>query len=93
MEGPLGLHRRRIGGYHGVGGGSAEFLRADSNRDVRVVDTAVSPARTSRLPVERLRARLRPVREQWTATGQLYVQDGDKLYIRGDTARTTGATR
>jgi hypothetical protein len=73
----------RLGGYHAVGGGSAEFLRADSNRDVWVVDTTVQPARTYHLPVARLPVSLRSVKEQWTATGQLYFQDGDKLYICG----------
>jgi hypothetical protein len=73
----------RLGGYHAVGGGAAEFLRADSNRDVWVVDTTVSPARTYHLPVARLPGRLAPVKEQWTATGQLYFQDGDTLYIGG----------
>jgi hypothetical protein len=73
----------RIGGYHAGGGGSAEFLRADANRDVWVVDTTVKPARTYHVPVAQLPASLAPVKAQWTATGQLYFQDNDKLYICG----------
>jgi hypothetical protein len=66
-----------------VGGASADFLRADSNRDVWVVDTTIRPARTYHLPVARLPGRLAAVREQWTAAGHLYFQDGDTLYICG----------
>ncbi len=41
----------RISGYHAVGGGSAEFLKADANRDVWVIDTTVKPAKTYHVPV------------------------------------------
>jgi hypothetical protein len=73
----------RIAGYHSVGGGPAEFLRTDANRDVWVVDTTVKPARTYHVPVAALPERLGPVKDQWTSTGQLYFQDGPKLYICG----------
>ena len=73
----------RIAGYHSVGGGPAEFLRSDANRDVWVVDTTVKPARTYRVPVAALPESLTPVKDQWTSTGQLYFQDGPKLYICG----------
>jgi hypothetical protein len=72
----------RISGYHAVGGGSAEFLRADANRDVWVIDTTVRPARTYHVPVL-LPQRLAAVQAQWTSTGQLYFQDGEALYICG----------
>src|SRR5262245_50764224 len=61
----------RVSGYHTVGGGSAEFLRADANREVWVVDTTVKPARTYHAPVT-LPSRLAAVQAQWTSTGQLY---------------------
>jgi hypothetical protein len=73
----------RIGGYHAVGGGSAEFLPADANRDVWVVDTNVQPARTYHANVAQMPESLAPVRAQWTATGHLFFQDNDKLYISG----------
>src|SRR5437879_12846318 len=41
----------RISGYHAVGGGSAEFLPADGNRDVWIIDTTVKPSRTYHAPV------------------------------------------
>src|SRR5271169_4435623 len=44
----------RSAGYHNTGGGPAEFLRRDANRDIWVVDTTVKPARTYRLPVMEL---------------------------------------
>src|SRR5882724_11091262 len=40
----------RISGYHAVGGGSAEFLQADANREVWVIDTTLKPARTYHVP-------------------------------------------
>jgi hypothetical protein len=73
----------RISGYHSMGGGSAEFLKADSNRDVWVIDTTVKPAKTYHAPVTQLPARLALVGAQWASTGQLYFQDGDQLYICG----------
>jgi hypothetical protein len=72
----------RISGYHAGGGGSAEFLRADANRDVWVIDTTVKPAKTYHVPVA-LPMRLAAVQAQWASTGQLYFQDGDTLYIAG----------
>ena len=73
----------RIAGYHSVGGGSADFLRADANRDVWVVDTTVHPARTYHVPLSALPASHAPVKDQWAATAQLYYQDGHTLYIAG----------
>src|SRR6476646_10119469 len=73
----------RISGYHAVGGGSADFLRADANRDDWVIDTTVKPAQTYHAAVAQIPVRLAPVRAQWMATGQLYFQDGDQLYIGG----------
>jgi hypothetical protein len=73
----------RIGGYHAVGGGSAEFLQSDSNRDVWVVDTTVKPARTYHVSLTQLPASLAGVGAQWGSTGQLYFQDNDQLYICG----------
>jgi hypothetical protein len=73
----------RIGGYHAVGGGSAEFLQADSSRDVWVVDTTAKPAQTYHVSLTQLPARLAVVGAQWGSTGQLYFQDADQLYICG----------
>ena len=73
----------RSAGYHNAGGGPAEFLRSDANRDIWVVDTTVHPAKTYHVPVEQLSASLGPVKDQWTSTGQCYYQDGPKLYICG----------
>jgi hypothetical protein len=73
----------RSAGYHNAGGGPAEFLRKDANRDIWVVDTTVKPARTYHVPVMQLPETLAPVKDQWTSTGQLYYQDGPKLYICG----------
>jgi Protein of unknown function (DUF4019) len=73
----------RISGYHAVGGGSAEFLQADANRNVWVIDTTVKPAKTYHVPVAQLPTRLAMVGAQWASTGQLYFQDGEQLYICG----------
>jgi hypothetical protein len=73
----------RTSGYHAVGGGSADFLRADANRDVWVIDTRVKPAQTYHAAVTQLPARLAAVRDQWMSTGLLYFQDGDQLYVCG----------
>jgi hypothetical protein len=73
----------RVAGYHSVGGGMAEFLRADANREVWVIDTTVKPARTYHVPLEKLPAALTPVKDQWASTAQLHYQDGAKLYICG----------
>jgi hypothetical protein len=73
----------RVAGYHSVGGGMAEFLRADANREVWVIDTTVKPARTYHAPLEKLPAALTPVKDQWASTAQLHYQDGAKLYICG----------
>ncbi len=73
----------RTTGYHNAGGGPAEFLRRDANRDIWVVDTTVKPARTYHMPLAQLPESLAPVKDQWSATGQLYYQDGPNLYICG----------
>jgi hypothetical protein len=73
----------RGAGYHNAGGGPAEFLRRDANRDIWVVDTTVTPARTYHVPVMQLSETLAPVKDEWMATGQLYYQDGATLYIGG----------
>jgi len=73
----------RIAGYHSVGGGSADFLRIDANRDIWVVDTTVQPAKTFHVPVDQLASDFAPIKGQWTSTGQLYFQDKDQLYICG----------
>jgi hypothetical protein len=73
----------RIAGYHSVGGGPAEFLRTDANPDVWVVDTNIKPARTYHVAIASLPDSVAPVKDQWTSTGQLYFQDGPKLYISG----------
>lgn len=73
----------RIAGYHSVGGGMAEFLKADSNREVWVVDTKVTPAKTYHVPLDSLPPSLAAVKDQWASTAQLYYQDGPKLYIAG----------
>src|SRR3989441_3937616 len=73
----------RISGYHAVGGGSAEFLPGDGNRDVWIIDTTVKPSRTYHAPVAQLPPRLAVVAAHWASTGQLYFQDGEQLYICG----------
>jgi hypothetical protein len=73
----------RSAGYHNAGGGPAEFLRRDANRDIWVVDTTVQPARTYHVPVMQLPETLAPVKDEWMSTGQLYYQDGSKLYVGG----------
>ena len=73
----------RAAGYHNFGGGPAEFLRTDANRDVWVVDTTVRPAKTYHVAIATLPFALTPVKDEWTATGQLYYQDGSTLYIGG----------
>jgi hypothetical protein len=73
----------RIGGYHAVGGRSSEFLRADANRDVWVIDATSMPAKTYRAPLTQLPPALGMIESQWASTGQLYYQDADELYICG----------
>ena len=73
----------RTAGYHGVGGGSAEFLRADANGEVWVLDTTVKPVRTYHAPLDQLTGELLPVKDQWASTAQLSFQDGPTLYIAG----------
>jgi hypothetical protein len=73
----------RKAGYHSVGGGTAEFLRSDANREVWVVDTTATPSRTYHASVDQLPQSLAVVRSQWASTAQLYFQDGPKLYIAG----------
>jgi hypothetical protein len=77
----------RIAGYHSVGGGSAEFLEKDANRDIWVVDSTVRPAKTYHLAVAQLPASLTPVKDQWTSAGLLYYHDSAKLYIAGGYGR------
>src|SRR5262245_6738377 len=59
----------RTSGYHAVGGGTAEFLRADANRDVWIVDTTLRLSRTYHVPLEQLPPRLAGVGAQWASTG------------------------
>jgi len=73
----------RTAGYHSVGGGTAEFLQSDANRDVWVVDTTVEPARSYHVSLDRMADTLAPVRAQWSSTAQLSYQDGPALYIAG----------
>ena len=73
----------RIAGYHSMGGSSAEFPRADANREIWVVDSTVQPAHTYHVPVDSLPAKLAPLKDEWVSTGQLYYQDGPSLYIAG----------
>lgn len=73
----------RISGYHNAGGGPAEFLRTDANRDVWVVDTTIQPAKTYHVAIATLPPTLTAVKDEWTATGQLSYQDGSTLYIGG----------
>jgi len=73
----------RTSGYHAVGGADAEFLRAQANRHVWVVDTTVEPIRTYSAPLDSLPDSLLPVRDQWASTAQLSFQDGQTLYIAG----------
>ncbi len=77
----------RIAGYHSMGGAAAEFLEKDANRDVWVVDTNVTPAKTYRAPLSLLPASLVPVRDQWAAAALLSVQHGSKLYLAGGYGR------
>lgn len=73
----------RISGYHNAGGGPAEFLRTDANRDIWVVDSTLKPAKTYHIAIAALPDSLLPVKDEWAATGQLYYQDGSTLYIAG----------
>ncbi len=73
----------RTSGYHAVGGAEAEFLRAQSNRQVWVVDTTVEPKRTYQAGLDTLPEAMVGVRDQWASTAQLSFQDGESLYIAG----------
>jgi hypothetical protein len=73
----------RISGYHGVGGSPAEFLKADANDNVWVVDTRARPARTYHVRLSSLATRLPAVAAHWASTAQLYFQDREHLYICG----------
>jgi len=73
----------RINGYHAVGGGPADFMRAHANRDVWVVDTTAEPARTYRAALTQLPATHLAVKEQWSASAFMSTQVGDRLYIAG----------
>ncbi len=73
----------RMVGYHALGGATADFSRADANRQVWVVDTTTRPAKTYSVPVDLLPERLALVKDEWMSTGQLFYQDGSALYIAG----------
>jgi len=73
----------RVAGYHALGGASADFPRAEANREVWVVDTTHTPARTYHVPVTRLGEKFHEVEDEWQTSGQLYYQDGFSLYIAG----------
>jgi hypothetical protein len=73
----------RIAGYHALGGGSADFSPADANREVWVIDTTLTPARTFHAPLTSLPAKLQSVKDEWGTTGQLCYQDGSSLYVAG----------
>ena len=73
----------RAAGYHSVGGGEAEFLRAQSNREVWVVDSNVTPARVYCASLDKLPESMMKVRDQLASTAQMSFQDGETLYIGG----------
>ncbi len=74
----------RMGGYHGVGGGEADFPRATANQRIWVVDsTGAGPARTYSLPVANLPAGLDAVKDQWMSANLQAVQHGETLYLAG----------
>ncbi len=73
----------RTAGYHSVGGGSAEFLQSDANKEVWVVDTTAKPAQAYHAPLKQLPDSMAIVRDQWGATASASVQDGASLYIAG----------
>ena len=74
---------RSAAGYHSVGGGSADFLRADANREVWVVDTTVMPAKTYHASLDTLPSELADIKDQWSATGLAYSAGDGALYIAG----------
>src|SRR5438132_14268920 len=55
----------RTSGYHAVGGGSAEFMQADANREGWGIDTTVKPARTYHMAVGQVPPRLATIRAGW----------------------------
>jgi hypothetical protein len=73
----------RVAGYHTLGGASADFPRAEANRDVWVVDTTTTPAHTYHVPVTTLGDKFQAVEDEWQSSGQLYYQDGPALYMAG----------
>jgi hypothetical protein len=73
----------RTAGYHAEGGAEAEFLRAQANAQVWVIDTTAQPAKTYCAPVSSLPDSLAAVRDQWMATAHLTYQDGPVLYLAG----------
>jgi hypothetical protein len=80
----------RTGGYHGVGGGDADFPRARANNRIWVVDpSATGGARTYSYPIASLPASLGTVKDQWMSSNVLYFQDIDVLYIAGGYGQTS----
>ncbi|HUI77119.1 MAG TPA: hypothetical protein VLY24_04370 [Bryobacteraceae bacterium] len=73
----------RTAGYHSVGGGSAEFLPTDANRQIWVLDTTQRPVRTYHVSLDLLPSALADVKDQWSAAGHAYFQDNSRLYICG----------
>src|SRR5580704_16720184 len=53
----------RAAGHHNFGGGPAEFLRTDANREIWVVDTTVRPAKTYHVGVATLPDTLASVKD------------------------------
>jgi hypothetical protein len=73
----------RTNGYHAVGGGPADFMRAEANTAVWVVDTTVHPAKTYHVELKLLPATHAVIQDQWSAAASLWTQSADKLYIAG----------
>lgn len=73
----------RTAGYHATGGAEAEFLRAQSNRKIWVVDPTVSPLRVYCAALDTLPDSMMLVRDQLGSTAQLSFQDGNTLYVAG----------
>src|SRR3954470_14732783 len=66
----------RTSGYHGVGGKDADFPRNMGNDKIWVVDpSGPGPARTWSFAVTNLPASLAAVKDQWTSSSTLFLQD------------------